>query len=193
MYSIHYVINHYTTKYLSNYYNNITLKLIVFHSCLILTIFAFSCCWFLIWFFKLHSCQLCTCFTHFTFTFMLSGTLFFTMCLLKCFFHVLHVFTEKKNKANAVPVPVSEQQPVTVTIRDVEPIKGPPAVPPKQLIDLNADDNTPSWRKTLKQTITDTSNKSECEYNQVGCYCSFFCYLRGQSQRRWRSYFTKDQ
>lgn len=58
-------------------------------------------------------------------------------------------------------IPVNEQQPVTVTIRDVEPLKGPPAVPPKQLIDLNSDDNTPSWRKTLKQTITDSTNKSE--------------------------------
>lgn len=65
---------------------------------------------------------------------------------------------------NSIPVTEQQQQqqqPVTVTIRDAEPIKGPPTVPPKQLIDINSDDNTPSWRKAFKQTITDPTNKSE--------------------------------
>lgn len=81
---------------------------------------------------------------------------------------IVHIFTEKKNKVNSIPV--TEQQPVQVTIRDVEPIKGPPTVPPKQLIDINSDDNTPSWRKTLKQSITDSTNKSEF-------YCGGFCII----------------
>lgn len=66
-------------------------------------------------------------------------------------------FSEKKNRVNSIPV----SEPVTVTIKDVEPPPKAPAVPPKQLIDTNSDENTPSWRKmNLKATQADTPMKN---------------------------------
>lgn len=67
-------------------------------------------------------------------------------------------FSEKKNRVNSLPV----SEPVTVTIKDVEPPPKPaPIVPPKQLIETNSDENTPAWRKiNLKATQADTPMKN---------------------------------
>lgn len=66
-------------------------------------------------------------------------------------------FSEKRNKVNTAPV---AEQPVTVAIKDIEPISKPPVAPPK-FIEVNSDDNTPSWRKiTAKSTQPDATLKN---------------------------------
>jgi hypothetical protein len=56
---------------------------------------------------------------------------------------------EKKNRVNALDS-------VSISNKNTEPVRLPPSVPPKQLVDSNNEDNTHSWRKqNTRQTKAD--------------------------------------
>ncbi|RZC37193.1 protein phosphatase 1 regulatory subunit 12B-like, partial [Asbolus verrucosus] len=56
---------------------------------------------------------------------------------------------EKKNRVNSLDS-------VSISNKNPEPVRLPPSVPPKQLVDSNNDDNSPSWRKqNSRQTKAD--------------------------------------
>lgn len=59
------------------------------------------------------------------------------------------LFTDKKNRVNIL-------ESVSISNKPTEPVRLPPSVPPKQLIDSTNEDNSPSWRKqNIRQTKAD--------------------------------------
>lgn len=80
-------------------------------------------------------------------------------------------FSEKKNRVNTI----ANEKTSDINEKEIENIKGPPAVPPKQtVVENNTEDDTPSWRRPNGRQKNDSTNPT---VKSTVSFSKFFFFL----------------